>query len=141
MKRLALEGISERASDLTVSSRREGTLSTYSSAWNKRVSWCVEQNVDPGRSNVNWILDFLAFLYESGYGYRTICTHRSAISTLHNNIVGRPIGKHPQVSFLLIGVFSYRSPQPKYNFIWDVQLVLNCLKKNFQTIAICQINF
>ena len=46
-KRLAEEGISERASDLIVSSRREGTLSTYSSTWNKWVSWCVEQNVDP----------------------------------------------------------------------------------------------
>ena len=60
-KRLAEEEISERVSDLIVSSRREGTLSTYSSAWNKWVSWCVEQNVGPVRCNVNWILDFLAF--------------------------------------------------------------------------------
>ena len=65
-KRLAEEGISERASHLIVSSRREGTLSTYSSAWNKWVSWCVEQNADLVRCYVNWILDFLAFSFESG---------------------------------------------------------------------------
>ena len=41
-KRLPEEGISERASDLIISSRREGILSTYSWAWNKWVSWCVE---------------------------------------------------------------------------------------------------
>ena len=46
-KRLVKEGISERDSDLIVSSRKEGTLSTYSSAWNKWVSWCIKQNVDP----------------------------------------------------------------------------------------------
>ena len=77
---MAEEGISESASDLIVLSRREGTLSSYSLAWNKWFSWCVEQNVDPVRCNVNWISDFLAFMFESGYEYRTICTHRSAIS-------------------------------------------------------------
>ena len=128
-KRLAEEGLSERASDLMVSSRREGTLPNYSSAWNKWVSWCAEQNVDPVRCNVNWILDFLVFLFESGYEYRTICTYRSAISALHNNIEGRPVGEHPQVSSLITGVFNNRPPQPKYNFIWDVQLVLDYLKK------------
>ena len=69
-KRLTEEGVSERASDLILSSRRESTLSNYSSAWNKWISWCIEQNVDPVRCNVNWILDFLAFLFESGYEYR-----------------------------------------------------------------------
>ena len=70
------EGIPNRASDLIVSSRREGTLSTYSSAWNKWVSWCLEKNVDPVRYNVNWILNFLAFMFESRYEYRTICSQQ-----------------------------------------------------------------
>ena len=78
---------------------------------------------------MNWILDFLAVLFESGYEYRTICTHRSAISTLHNNTEGRPVGEHPQVSSLITGVFNNRPLQPKYNFILDLQLVLDYLKK------------
>ena len=81
-----------------VSSRREGTLSTYSLAWNKWVSWCVEQNVNPVQYNVNWILDFLAFLFESRYEYRAICTHNPAISALLNNIEERSVAEHPQFS-------------------------------------------
>ena len=77
------------------------------------------------------MLDFLVFLFESGYEYRTICTHRSAISALHDNIEGRPVGEHPQVNSLITGVFNSRPPQPKYNCIWDVQLVLDYLKKEF----------
>ena len=140
-KRLTEQGKSERTSDLIVSSRREGTPSTYPSAGNKWVSCCFEQNVDPVRCNVNWILDFLAFLFESEYEYRTICTHRSAISALHNNNEGRTVGENRQVSSFITGVLNNRPPQPKYNFIWDVQLMLDYLEKNFQTIAICQINF
>ena len=78
---------------------------------------------------MNWILDFLAFLYESRYEYRAICTHRSAISVLHNNIAERTDGEHWQVGFLITGAFSNRPPQSKYNFIWDPQLVLDYLKK------------
>ena len=122
-------GRSERAADLIVSSIRECILSSYSSAWNKRVSWCTEQNVDPVRCNVNWIFDFLAFLFRSGYEYRTICTYCSAIWALHNNIEGRQVGEHLQVNSLITGVFNDRPPQPKYNFIWDVQLILDYLKK------------
>ena len=84
----------ETSSDLIGSLIGEGTLlnlSTYSLTWNKWFSWCVEQNVDPVRYNVNWILDFLASLFESGYEYRTICTHRSAFLALHNNTEGRPV--------------------------------------------------
>ena len=78
---------------------------------------------------MNWILDFLAFLFESGYEYRTLCTHRSAVSALHTIIDGRPVGEHPQICSLITGVFNNRPTQPKFNFIWDVQLVLNYLKK------------
>ena len=115
--------ISERVSDLTISSRREGILSTYSSSWNNWASWCVEQNVDPVRCNMNWILDFLAFLFESGYEYTTICAYMSAISALHHNIEGKPVGEQSEVSSL-IEMCSI------IDHLWDLQLVLGYLKKN-----------
>ena len=68
-------------------------------------------------------------MFESRYEHRTICSNRSAISALHNNIEGRSVGEHPHLSSLVKGVFNNRPPQPKYNFIWDVQLVLDYLKK------------
>ena len=60
---------------------------------------------------------------------------------LHNNLEGGPVEQHPQVSSLITGLFNNRPLLSRYNFIWAVQLVLDYLKKNFQTIAICQINF
>ena len=126
-KRSAGEGKSKRASDLIVSSRREDTLSTHSSTWNKWVSWRVEQNIDPVQCNVNWILDILVYLFESGYQYRRVCTHRLAILAFHSNIEGRPVGEHTRVNSLITSVFNNQPPQPKYGswcwFIW---------KKNFQ---------
>ena len=102
-KRSRALGFSRR---LLNSSSNGASYSIYSSAWNKWVSWCVEQDIDPVQCNVNWILDFLTFLLESEYEYRIICTHRSAISALHNNIEGRPVGEPTQVSSLITGVFN-----------------------------------
>ena len=48
---------------------------------------------------------------------------------MHNNIEGRPVGKHLEVSSLITGVFSDRPPHPKYNFIWDIQSALDYRKK------------
>ena len=44
---LAKEGISERVSNLILSSRIECTNSNYCSSWNKLANWCKKQKVDP----------------------------------------------------------------------------------------------
>ena len=62
----------------------------------------------PGISGLAGVLNFLAFLFESGFEYRTIHTHRSAISALHNIIERRPVGENQQVSSLITGVLSDR---------------------------------
>ena len=45
--RLAIEGISDRASKLITNSTREGSISSCESAWRKWSSWCREREVDP----------------------------------------------------------------------------------------------
>ena len=105
---LALQGISKTASNLIVSSRRDSANANYSSAWNKWVSWCGERQVDPFRCNVNKILDYLACMFEKGYEYSTICSHRSAISAFHEKVEGFIVGDHPQMSSLISGVFVKR---------------------------------
>ena len=127
-KHLASEGISNEASELISKSMRSGTLSNYESAWRKLVGWCSERNFDPVQSSLNAVLDYLASLYKSGLQYRTINSHRSAISAYHAIIEGYAVGKHPRVCALLKGVFNCRTPQPKYSVIWDVEVVLRFLK-------------
>jgi len=127
---LLSRGVSERAANLITASRRESTNATYSSAWNKWASWCSEKQADPFRCNINVVLDYLASLFEKGYEYSTVCFHRSAISAFHEKIDGKSVGEHPDVSLLVTGVFNKRPPQPRYNFIWDVQKVIDYIKSN-----------
>ena len=70
---------------------------------------------------MNWILDILVYLFESGYQYRRVCTHRLAILAFHSNIEGRPAGEHTRVNSLITSVFNNQPPQPKYgSWCWFI---------------------
>lgn len=128
-KKLSWSGISESASKLIANPRRESSSGSYESAWRKWVGWCHRRHVDPISCDLIPILDFLGEMFDAGYEYRTINSHRSAISAFHNNIDGVKFESHKQVCQLLSGVFNRRPPQPKYTFIWDVQTVLDYIKR------------
>ena len=101
----------------------------HQSAWRKWASWCCERDVNPFTSNLIEILNFLVFLYEKGYEYSSINSHRSAISAYHVHIDNNPIGQHPRVCTLMTGIFNNRPPKPRYTFVWDIETVLNYLSK------------
>ena len=111
-------------------SRRPGSIAGYELAWNKWVSWCCQQQIDPVCAPLSGILNYLSTLFEKGLQYRTINSHRSAISAYHDYVDGKPFGKHLRVYALLIGVFNQRPPQPRYTFVWEVEIVLVYLKTN-----------
>ena len=79
---------------------------------------------------LKWVLDFFAELFEQGYQYSSVCSHRSAISAFHQGIDGKCISENPQVTSLIRGIFNQKPPQLRYTCIWDVQLVLDYLKKH-----------
>ena len=109
-------------------SKRGGTTQTYSTPWRKWVLWCEQRQVDPVSSPVKFLLDFLTELYHEGLQYRTINVYRSAISAYHEPINGTPVGQLKDVCTLLSGIDNLRPPTPKYNVIWEVETVLQCLK-------------
>ena len=76
-------------------------------------SWCDKQQVDAFRYDVIKILDYLAFLFEKGYEYRTIECHTSAISVFNDYIDEKPVGQHPEVCALVSGTFNSRPSQPR----------------------------
>ena len=57
-------------------------------------SWCDKQKVDAFQFDITKILNYLAFLFEKGYKYRTMGYHRSALSTLHDYVDGKSVGQH-----------------------------------------------
>ena len=74
-------------------------------------------------------MNYLSTLFDKGFQYQTVNSHRSTISAYHNFINGEPIGKHPNCA-LLTGIFYERPPQPRYTFIWDADVVLTYIKNN-----------
>jgi len=125
--KLQAEGVSEKAPNLITDSRREGTKSHYESSWRKWSSWCSKKQIDPFRSPITFVLEFLSDLFDQGLEYQTNAGYRSALSAYHDPIEGTPVGKHPLVSSLLTDVFNKRCPRPKYTFIWDVEKVIKFL--------------
>ena len=77
---LLAEGISERVSNPITNNRRTSSIKYYKSSWKKWYGWCSERETSSTRSTINYELDFLAELLEKALEYRTIGTHRSAIS-------------------------------------------------------------
>ena len=93
---LASEGISARAAELIAGARRPGALFNYESACRKWVSWCGEREINPHSCHLNFVLDFLAQLFEKTFEYSTINTYRSALSAYHDKVDNQPVGKRPK---------------------------------------------
>ena len=74
------------------------------------------------------ILSFLTDLFDSGAGYSTINTARSALSTFLSKD-NTPVGQLPIICRFVKGVFNLRPAIPKTKRIWDVSIVLNHLRK------------
>ena len=86
------------------------------------------RNRDPTTGPIEDIANFLAELFKDGYKYRSLNSYRSAISALHSKVDGHPIGQHPLITRMLIGVYNERPPLPRYSSFWDVGAVLKYLQ-------------
>eukprot|EP00794_Sanderia_malayensis_P014823 gene14823-16363_t len=66
---------------------------------------------------------------ENGGGYSTICAARSALATCIavDNVPN--LAEHVLVKRFVKGVFNRHPPTPKYTSIWDINIVLDFLKK------------
>ena len=123
--KFSAQRISPQASRLLLASWREKSGKTYDSLFRKWAGWCTERDIDPLSGDVTSVVNFLADLFHQGYQHRSLCSYRSAISSVHEPVDGQPIGSHPMVSRLLKGVFHERPPQPRYSTTWDVSVVTN----------------
>jgi hypothetical protein len=61
-------------------------------------------------------------------GYSAINTARSALSAFLVLPGGGSFGEHPRVKLFMRGVFNDRPPVPRYQDIWDTDVVLDLLK-------------
>ena len=129
-KSLEMEGISSNVAKLISQSRRPGSIASYKLAWNEWTSWCVREKTDPFCAPLTKIVNYLSTLFDEGFQYQTVNANRSAVSAFHNFVNGEPVGKHPKIGALPTGIFNEIPPQPRYSFIWNVDVVLTYIKNN-----------
>ena len=89
----------------------------------------MERNRDPIMGLIANVLNFLAELFEQGYQYWSR-NYRSAISFVHEKVDRVEVGKHSLMSRMLKEAFNKRSPRPRYESIWEVDLVLAMFKRD-----------
>ena len=122
------QGISEHAVSIIIASWRESTLKQYECYFKKWCTFCSERQIDPMQSNEKEVLEFLTMLYRTGLGYSGINSARSALSTILWNDNGVTIGNFPTVKRFMKGVFENRPSVPRYQYTWDVNIVLEYLR-------------
>ena len=94
---------------------------------------CNRKKVNSILAHVKDILTFLSDQFDSNLQYRTVNVLRSAISSIHPWIEGKPVGQHPLVTRLMKGIANERPPKPRYTTTWDVSKVttyLSALEQN-----------
>ena len=82
---------------------------------------------------MNFIINFLSEKYDKGLQHRTLNCLRSVISAYHVHIDGKSVENHSKVCALLAGIFNQRPLQPRYIFIWDMEIVLQYIRTHWNS--------
>ena len=126
--RVETEGFSKESTELYMGKWREGTKSSYQSAWRKWSSWARGRSISPFQANIAQIGNFLSAMFREGKAYSTINGYRSAISAFHPHINKQPVGENPDIRAIMTGIFNKNPPVPKYASFWDVETVLTYIR-------------
>ena len=139
---LEAKGIPEEARGIMLQSWRESTRSQYGAHLKKWTNFCSERNFDSHDISVNNVLKFLTLLFESGLGYSSINTARSALSSLDCGSTC-PVGNHPLICRFMRGVYISRPTQSRYTTVWDVKVVLDYFRqwKDNKELSLKELSF
>lgn len=110
-----VKGTPEGALETSLASLSEATVSQYVKPLRLWWYFCQRQGIDPFRSSVASLLDFLAASLPNIGSYSTLNSYRSAISLISLE----EMGSHPLVKRFCKGVSVLKPQRPRYNFIWD----------------------
>lgn len=109
-------------------SNANSTISQYNISLNKWVSYAEQHKIKLWSPTVKNILEFLYVIYESGLGYSSINTAKSALSCVISDVDGFQVGKHPLIIKFMKGIAKLRPPVARYEVTWDADSVLSIIK-------------
>ena len=127
-KSLQNKGFPEKMSKILLSSWRNNTAKQYESAWKDWSSWCSKEKVNPFCTTIKRILSYWQICF--------ICVDNIERSEFivqqflffHISLEGAVVGQEPLVTKFMKGIFSLRSPEPRYFVTRDVNNVLQLLR-------------
>ncbi len=113
---------------LTIASARApSTKRAYSLKWNLFVECCSSHQEDPRRCSIRAVLSFLQQGLERRLSPSTFKVYVAAISTHHDPVEGKSVGKRNLVVRFLRGTWRLNPPRPPSLPFWDLALVLRAL--------------
>lgn len=122
------QGVLQAAINIIMRSWRQSTKKQYNSYIQKWFSF-FGNKINPFQPTVNHILAFFVVLFKQGLKYSVFQTARAAINNLTSICGDRDFSSHPLLKRFLSGVFTLRPSLPKYQNIWDTNIILTYLGK------------
>ncbi|CAG8710396.1 5647_t:CDS:2, partial [Gigaspora rosea] len=116
-KCLKKKGVSNEAIELSCKSLDFNSISTVSSNLRIWTLWCSK---DPIRCPIIDIMQFLTEKDREGKSYNTIALYRSAISEIHKEVEGVPVGRNKDVAKIMLGIFKMNPPKKPGDKIYDI---------------------
>ena len=127
-ERFLEENFSTESVDIIIRSWRPGTARRYSTYIKQWKIFCNEKQINPISPPLTEAVEFLTKVYQSGVGYSSVATARSALSSLLKIENGVSFGKQEIVKRYMKGILNLRPILPKQMAIWDPDIVLNYIK-------------
>ncbi|CAG8848561.1 32859_t:CDS:2, partial [Gigaspora margarita] len=119
-ERLKEKGVSNEAIELSCKSLDPNSTSTVSSNLRIWTIWCSTNKKDSIRCPITDIMQFLTEKDREGKSYNTITSYRSAISEIHEEVDGVPVGRNKDIAKLMLGIFKTNPPKEPGDEIYDI---------------------
>jgi site-specific recombinase XerD len=113
-------GVPIEAVPLSLASLSDNTIKQYNVSLKLWWEFCNNNGLEPTKSSVPSVIQFLTSEFHRGCAYGTLNSHRSALSLLWPGL-----GSDDRIKRLLKGAFRLKPSLPKYSNTWDPQVVLD----------------
>jgi len=136
------QGLSDEASKLMLSSKRDKTNSNYGSSFTKWANWFKQWNRDLHTVPIADVANFLSYLFSQVYQHQSLIVigQQSLIvigqQHMTHPVDGVSVGSHPTITRLLKGAFNTRPPLPRYSAFWDAGTVITYLKTLGENVSL-----
>ncbi len=103
------EGFAEEVAERAAKPQRGSSLSVYQSHYQTFNNWCLEKKINMESVNIQVVADYLLHMFKDlNRQVSTLCSHKTALSTVLGKFEGFTIGNHPVISNLIKNFWNQR---------------------------------